>query len=99
MQQTQDRAASPEERRIAIEAAVARYPDLPDAELAEVLHWFGKEATALDTAMLASNEAIAEPYRRLRADHLDRLGAREKVVAWIVSALVLGGVAALWLTL
>jgi len=104
MQQTQSRAASPEERRpeqrrMAIEASVARYPDLADAELADVLHWFGKEATALDTAMLASNEAIAEPYRRLRADHLDRLGSGEKAVAWIVSALVLGGVAALWFML
>ena len=99
MQQTHNRAASPEQRRIAIEADVARYPDLSDAELAEVLDWFREEATALDTAMVASNEALAEPYRRLRADHLDRLGPGEKAVAWIVGALVLGGIAALWVML
>ena len=100
MQQTQDRAVSPDERRAesrykAIEHSVAGYPDLSDAELADVLHWFRKEATALDTAMLASNEAIAGPYRRLRADHLDRLSTTEKAVACLVSALVLGGIAAL----
>ena len=99
MQQTQDRAASPEERRMAIEASVARYPDLSDAELAGVLHWFRKEATALDAAMLASNDAIAEPYGRLRADHLDRLGSGEKAAAWLVGLLVVGGVAALYLTM
>lgn len=99
MQQTQDRAASPEQRRVAIEASVARYPDLAPAELEDVLDWFRKEATAHDTAMLASNERLIAQYQQLRADHLDRLSVKEKAAAWVVGALVVGGIAALYLTL
>ncbi|WP_338447242.1 hypothetical protein V5F89_05520 [Pelagerythrobacter marensis] len=99
MQQTQDRAVSPEERRLAIEASVARYPALDEAELKDVLHWFRKEATAYEAAMFASNEALAEPYRRLRDEHLDRLSPREKAAVWIVGALLLSGIAALYIML
>ncbi|WP_374407897.1 hypothetical protein [Pelagerythrobacter sp.] len=83
---------------MAIEAMVARYPDLDDSELAEVLGWFGKEATAHEVAMVASNERLAAPYRRLRAEHLDRLSAKEKIAAALVGLLVLGGIAGLYVS-
>jgi hypothetical protein len=60
-------------RRMQIEAALADYPHVSKESLGGLLHWFRKEASALDVAMLASNEAIAEPYRRFRADHIDRM--------------------------
>ena len=42
----------------------------------------------------SSNEAIAEPYRRVRADHLDPLRSGEKAGGWLVGLLVVGGVGA-----
>ena len=60
-------------RRAHMEAALADYPELSPERLEEVITWFRKEASALDVAMIASNAAIAEPYRRFRADHIDPL--------------------------
>ena len=69
------------ERRAHIEAELARYPDLPEDQLREVLNWFRREASAYDEAMVASNEAIRPAYIRFRADHLDRFSAREIMMA------------------
>lgn len=60
-------------RRACIERTLADYPEIEKEDLAEVLHWFRKEASALDVALLASSQDIADAYRRLRADHLDRM--------------------------
>ena len=96
MQPTQDQASSPDERRIAIEALIARYPDLSKGDLAQVLRWFRKEATAYEVAMLASNEGLAAPYRKLRNEHLDRLTPSEKIAVGLLGTLVLGGLLALF---
>ncbi|HEX8056171.1 MAG TPA: hypothetical protein VF481_05890 [Novosphingobium sp.] len=64
-------------RRMQIEAALADYPHVSKESLGGLLHWFRREASSLDVAMLASNEAIAEPYRRFRADHIDRITAQD----------------------
>jgi len=60
-------------RRMQIEAALADYPHVSKESLGGLIHWFRKEASALDVAMVASNEAIAESYNRFRADHIDRM--------------------------
>jgi hypothetical protein len=64
-------------RRAQIEAALARYPDLEHHRIDDLIHWFHKEASARDIAMIACNEAILEPYRRFRADHIDPLTVRD----------------------
>jgi|EndMetStandDraft_8_1072994.scaffolds.fasta_scaffold153742_4 hypothetical protein len=66
-------------RRAQIEAALAQYPDLERHRLEELIHWFRKEASARDVAMIACNEAVLEPYRRFRADHIDPLTARDAI--------------------
>ncbi|MFA7601406.1 MAG: hypothetical protein WCY29_00235 [Novosphingobium sp.] len=88
MTQTQDGTA----RRAVIEAALAEYPDLTSETLADVIAWFRKEASAYDVAMVASNAAIAERYRRFRADHIDRLTIKDlmKGVAFAAAIAVIG---------
>lgn len=90
-----DRAPSPDERRVDVATKLARYPNLPDNEVEDLRHWFHKEATALETAMLASDEQLREPYQQFRNDHLDRLSPRDKAIAWAGGALVLAGIAAM----
>ena len=80
-------------RRSHIEALIGDYPQISDQETALVKRWFESQASALDVAQLASNPAIAEPYRRFRADHLDKLGMKDAAKAAIFVALVLAGLA------
>lgn len=74
-------------RRAQVEASLARYPDLSSERLDDVLHWFRYEASALDVGHLASNEAIADRYRKFRADHIDPVKGRD--VFWGIAFLAL----------
>jgi len=87
MNQTQDSAAGAAQRG-QVEAALADYPNLSDDRLAALIRWFRKDASAFDVAMLASNEAIAEPYRHFRADHIDRMTGRDVMKGLLFAAAV-----------
>lgn len=89
------RAPSPDERRMDVAARLALYPNLPEGEIEDLRHWFHKEATALETAMLASDEQLREPYQRFRKDHLDRLSPRDKAIAWTAGTLLIAAIAAM----
>ncbi len=80
-------------RRARFEATLAQYPHLTRDRLAELIAWFRTEASARDVAMIASNDAIVEPYRRFRADHIDPLTARD--VLKVITALAIVGAAIL----
>lgn len=70
------------EHRLRAESLIATYPDIAPDDLADLLHYLRKEASALDCAAIASNEAIVEQYRQLCHDqYLDRL--RPKAIALI----------------
>lgn len=88
MSNLQDGAAGAA-RRAQIEAVLADYPDISEDRLAAVIRWFRKEASALDVATLASNEAIADRYRRFRTDHIDSVSGNDVIYA--VLGLALGG--------
>jgi hypothetical protein len=88
--------AAASERFDAMAALLARYPNLEPVELAELKHWFSKEASAFDVASLASKEELREPYTRFRAEHVDRFGARDLVVILSALAVVAGVAALLW---
>ncbi|MEO5587829.1 MAG: hypothetical protein ABIQ81_09090 [Novosphingobium sp.] len=64
-------------RRARIERALADYPHIERERIDEVRHWFDKEASALDVAVLATNQDIAVAYRRFRADHIDTLTPKD----------------------
>lgn len=66
-------------RRTHIESLLDSYPDVSADELALLLRWFRSQASALDVAMLACNDAIAPGYGRFRRDHIDRFTAADVI--------------------
>lgn len=75
------------ERRSAAEQALARYPAMEPDEIAALVRYIRKEASALDRASIASNAELQTQYRELCRDHhLDRLRPFE--VALVVVAVV-----------
>lgn len=73
-----------------IEAVLQRYPEIERHELADLKHWFNKEASAFEVASLASKDHLKAPYAQFKAEHLDRLGVREIAYTILVAASVLG---------
>ena len=86
------------DRRAVVKHALARYPYLDDDELADLLHWFRKEARAGEITVLTADPGVARAYQRLKAEHLDRLrgarlfwGAALAITAAAGSAIVISG--------
>jgi hypothetical protein len=74
------------ERRSAAERAIARYPALEPDEIAALVRYIRKDASALDRASIASNAGLQAQYRQLCRDHhFDRL--RPVEVALVVAVL------------
>ena len=69
------------ERRLRIERLLARYPALAEAEQDELLHWFEREASALDVALVASGPRAGPGYQRFKAERIDRLGTKDVIRA------------------
>lgn len=82
-------ASMADARRAHIEALLAAYPDVTPEERTMLINWFGKEASSLDVAMVASNPAVERGYRKFRADHVDRFTLKD-----MGRALLFAGVAA-----
>jgi hypothetical protein len=76
------------DRRAQMEAALAEYPHLSEDRLAALIAWVVRDASARDLSILASNEALAEPYRRFRADHIDTLTGKDIAKALGMAALL-----------
>jgi hypothetical protein len=76
-----------------VEALLARFPEVSEAELGELKHWFGKEASAFEVASLASKETLRPSYDRFRAEHIDRMSIRDLAVIGVTLA-ALGGLLA-----
>ena len=87
-----------EQRYSRVEALLARYPALSDQELAELLEWFEREASAYDVGVIASNESIRGGYRRFRAEQLDSLSFKDVWRAIVFTVLAGSAIAAIvWL--
>lgn len=83
-------------RRAVIERAIAGYPDIPENDLQDVLHFFRREASALERATIASNDAIYPQYRQLCSDHyLERLKPFEIAIAATSATVLIGALVAL----
>ncbi|HZF45722.1 MAG TPA: hypothetical protein VEZ26_05265 [Sphingomonadaceae bacterium] len=68
------------EKRAAAERLLARYPDLTGDELERLLHYFRKDASSLDCALVSSNYEVLGKYRQFCRDHyLNRLRPREVI--------------------
>ena len=84
--------------RLRVERLLERYPALSEGELEALLHWFDREASALDVALVASNERIGRGYGQFKAEHIDRFDIWDGVRASLfVAALGATIVVVLWL--
>ena len=76
-----------------IEAILQRYPDIDPEELARLRSWFTKEASAFETASLASKDHLAHQYIAFRTEHLDRWEIHELAIVAIIAAVILSSLA------
>lgn len=84
----------PEAERAQVEGVLGRYPNIDPSETQELVRWF-REASALDVAMVASNEGIRDAYAQFRRDHVDRFKLRDIALAIgfaVLCALVVAGI-------
>lgn len=83
-------ASGRDEKRAAAEQLIARYPDLTEDELASLLRYLRKEASAQDCALIASNEDLQEKYRQICRDHyITRLRPIEVALVVLSTALLM----------
>lgn len=88
---------SPATKRMAAEDIIRRYPDIASDELKAVLRYLKKEASAMDKAMIASDQELIPRYRQLCHDHyLNRLHPVETVI--VVAMVVILGTLLLFLS-
>ena len=78
------------EKRARAEEALARYPELDPDELSRLLHWYRHEASAMDVALLASDEALRERFQAFHTTHIAPYSWREKAITAALGAGVLG---------
>ena len=89
MRNTKREAPSSVRRRLEVETALARYPNLSPKELAGLVHWFKREATAMDVAMIASNVEIYNNYCAFRDNNINRLSVTEKLLLSVFVVLLI----------
>lgn len=77
-------------KRERAEGLLARYPNLAPHELEELLRWYRHEASAMDSALIASNSAVHDRYRAFRRDHIDRFSWKERVIGTLLAVGALG---------
>jgi hypothetical protein len=75
------------EQRTRAAMLLVRYPELSSNELSELKHWFERVTSPLDFGLLASDASIEKQYRAYRADHHDRVKARDWLVGIALLAL------------
>jgi hypothetical protein len=88
------RAARAAERRREVEAVLHRYPHLTGEEIADLVGWFKREATAMDVALLASTPAVHDNYRAFRDAHVDPLTTGEKLLVSAMGAAIVASTVA-----
>jgi hypothetical protein len=77
-------------KRKRAERLLARYPGLAPHELEELLRWYRREASAMDSALIASNPTVHDRYRAFRRDHIDAFSWNERVIGTLLAVGALG---------
>jgi hypothetical protein len=77
-------------KRERAETLLARYPGLSPDELDELLRWYRREASAMDSALIASNTSIHDRYRAFRQDHIDTFSWKERIIGTVLAVGALG---------
>lgn len=95
MQRTHDDADTREARRIYCESLLSRYPALTEEELADFKHWFQREASAYETAILSTRDSLAEQYLLFKKEHVDPFTWRDILFGVMFWAVMIGLIAAI----
>jgi len=75
--------------RARAEELFLRYPQLDRTELAELLQWHRREASAMDVALIASNERLRRRYEAFHARHIQPFNWKEKLVTAALGSAVI----------
>lgn len=80
-------------RRDAIAQLLIAYPNIDDSECENIVDFITRDASALDMALLASDDGTREPLAKFRSD----FGARMKssISPWLVVAAIVAVVSLL----
>lgn len=95
---TEMEGADRAERRARAEALLIRYPAIEQQELAELIYWARKDASALDVGMIGSDPLLGPPWRLFARDHIDRITPVDLLyaaIAVLASASMIAGI--VWL--
>lgn len=76
-------------------ALIARYPKVSEIELARLINLY-RQLSALDMALMLSDEKLAPSLDRFSADHRSRIRPRFRDYAALAGYAVLGLVALAW---
>lgn len=76
-------------RRLEIEKILSQYPNLPSNKINEIVHWFKREATAMEVAVVASNLDVQDSYEQFRQAHIDKLTPVELAVTVFICMAVI----------
>lgn len=76
-----------------IEALISHYPDVSPEEKQLLMHWFRKEASSYDVAMISQRDDLQAGYAQIRTE-LHSLGLGD----WIMSGTIICGVVTAVLT-
>jgi hypothetical protein len=80
----EDRAA-----RARAEELFLRYPGLDRLELAELLQWYRREASAMDVALIASDERLRGKFEAFHARHIQPFGWKDKLVTAVLGSAII----------
>jgi hypothetical protein len=91
MRKRQPNAIKSVRRRLEVGQALSRYPDLPSEQIQDLVHWFKREATAMEVATVANSldAKDQDSYRQFRQAHIDRLTPVELAVTTLFGATVI----------
>jgi len=76
-------------------ALIARYPNLSETELARLINLY-RDLSALDTALMLSDEKIAPNLDRFSADHRSKIRRPFRQYAALVGYAVVAGAVLVW---
>lgn len=74
-------------KRAAIARLLVAYPNIDESECEEIIAFIKREASALDMALLGSDDATRQPLGQFRSDFAKRLEAI--IPAWLIISNIL----------
>jgi hypothetical protein len=77
------------DRRLRAEELLLRYPQLDRPEVAELLQWYRREASAMDVALVASNDRVRPHFEAFHARHIQPFGWKDKLITGALGSAII----------